>query len=51
VEIRSSMGVTFISEQIENDGQLNISGLMPGIYIVTTTSSEGIIFNTSFIKI
>ena len=51
VEIRNSMGVTLISEQLENDGQLNISVLMPGIYIVSATTPEGKTMNISFIKI
>jgi hypothetical protein len=51
VNIRNSMGVTLIIEQMENDGQLNISSLIPGIYFVTTTTPDGKTINTSFIKI
>lgn len=51
VDIRNNMGVTLMCEQLENDANLNISGLMPGLYFVTTTTPEGKIFNTSFIKI
>jgi len=51
VEIRSSVAVTFISAHIENDGQLNISGLTLGIYFVTLTTPSGKIYNSSLIKI
>jgi len=51
MEIRSSMGITLISEQLDNNGQINISGLTPGIYFITVTTPARKTYNTSLIKI
>lgn len=51
VVIRSNMGISLLNEQLYNNGQIDISSLPAGIYIVTVEAPNGKTYNTSIIKI
>jgi hypothetical protein len=45
------MGISLLNEQLDNNGQIDISSLPAGIYTVTVVAPNGKKYNTSIIKI